>query len=163
MKSCHLIGNGPSKKDFINTENYEIFGCNLSSPELPLTASFIMDACVIEHILINKVKLNFPIIFPEPISRLLNECNPRPIVYAWNNRVCRNGESTGHHAAMWLAEHEYSEVNLWGFDSFKVDSVKSDSQDKMANSYACPTNYLKWRTLWDSIFKKYPETKFIIR
>ena len=68
---AHILGNGPSRKDFINTPHGDIFGCNLSDPMLPLKATFIMDKVVINHIHNNKLKLNFPVSFRMQSRKLL--------------------------------------------------------------------------------------------
>ena len=43
-KIAHVLGNGPSRKDFVNEPFGDVYGCNLSDFSLDLKATFIMDA-----------------------------------------------------------------------------------------------------------------------
>jgi len=150
---AHILGNGPSRKDFINTPQGDIFGCNLSDPTLPLKATFIMDKVVIGHIHNNKLKLNFPVIIPNSIRKLVNQCDPAPVILDVMDPQLRPGESTGHRGVLWLMQNGYAEIHMWGFDSMKKDSVESDTHQKIPESPFWTTNYKKWRVTWDKLLK----------
>jgi hypothetical protein len=150
---AHILGNGPSRKDFINTPKGDIFGCNLSDPTLPLKATFIMDKVVIGHIHNNKLKLNFPVIIPNSIRKLVNQCDPAPVILDVMDPQLRPGESTGHRGVLWLMQNGYAEIHMWGFDSMKKDSVESDTHQKIPESPFCTANYKKWRVTWDKLLK----------
>ena len=150
---AHILGNGPSRKDFINTPHGDIFGCNLSDPMLPLKATFIMDKVVIDHIHNNKLKLNFPVIIPNGIRKLVNQCDPAPKILDVMDHQLKNGESTGHRGVSWLIQNRYTEIHMWGFDSMKKDDVESDTHQKIPEGIFCPTNYKRWRKSWDTLLK----------
>ena len=150
---AHILGNGPSRKDFINTPHGDIFGCNLSDPMLPLKATFIMDKVVINHIHNNKLKLNFPVIIPNAIKKITLQCNPAPEIRDVMHHQLRAGESTGHRGVFWLMQNGYTEIHMWGFDSMKKDSVESDTHQKIPEGSFCPTNYKRWRKSWDTLLK----------
>lgn len=157
---AHLIGNGPSKKHFTNSPEGDIYGCNLSDPERDLTATFIMDKAVLHHIENTGLALNFPIIIPGSLRNLAGRCR----ILDTLPREIENGESTGHHAVQYLLRKGYAEIHMWGFDSLHADTVESDSQQKMPESVAHPTNFIRWRNNWDRIFKS-PEAmscRFVI-
>jgi hypothetical protein len=148
---AHILGNGPSRKDFINTPQGDIFGCNLSDPTLPLKATFIMDKVVISHIHNKKVVMNFPVIIPNGIRKLVNQCDPAPVILDVMHAQLKTGESTGHRGVFWLMKNGYKEIHMWGFDSMKHDSVESDTHQKIPEGPFCATNYKKWRVTWDKL------------
>lgn len=152
MKIAHLIGNGPSKKLFKNLyPDAPIFGCNLGEPSLPMTATFIMDQVVINHIQNSGVKLNYPVIIPQMMESHVRKYVPVQI-YGTVPTELVNGESTGHKAVEWLLAAGYTEIQMWGFDSLKEDHVNSDTQAKIPHALADPKNYLRWRERWKRIF-----------
>lgn len=152
-KIAHLLGNGPSRKFFINEPKGDIYGCNLSDENLDLKASFIMDFVVLAHLYEKRVRLNWPIIIQGRYKRFCEtEIQPRPIIAGLWWKEMENGQSTGHHAFMYLLEHGYDEIHLWGFDALALDNCKSDTQDKMPKAPFWPTNYLRWRDLWNRLF-----------
>ena len=161
---AHLLGNGPSKKDFTNDPVGDVFGCNLADAHLPLKATFIMDRVVVDHIQENKVKLNFPVVIPESLSYRIKECNPRIDIYGIVYKDLENGESTGHHAVQYLLKKGYIEIHMWGFDSLYKESIESDSHVKIPEGPFCTSNWKKWRTNWDKIFNSElgQKCKFVI-
>jgi hypothetical protein len=167
-KFAHLVGNGPSKKEFTEGWHHladgDLYACNLPD-DGPRTykATFIMDRNVLEFIRDNKLKFKVPIIIPRAIIPSLVECDPQPEVYAYLSKEIQNGESTGHHAVMWLLDQGYTEIHLWGFDSLYKETVESDSQIKMPNSISNPNNWTRWRELWKKIFTSAEgKCKFVI-
>ena len=152
MSIAHLLGNGPSRKDFVNYPEGTIFGCNLSDQTLPLKATFIMDKACIGHIHNNKVKLNFPVIVPQNIRQLAEQCDPAPVILDTILNNVENGESTGHKAVEYLLAKEFTEIHMWGFDSLYLETVESDSHIKMPECASYAKNWKKWRTNWQKIF-----------
>jgi len=150
---AHILGNGPSRKHFINTPEGDIFGCNLSDSALPLKATFIMDKVVINHIHNNKIKLNFPVIIPNEIRTIATQCPYPPIILHTMHEKLKAGESTGHRGVLWLMKNGYKEIHMWGFDSMKKDSVESDTHQLIPEGPHCETNYKKWRVTWDKLLK----------
>lgn len=152
MKIAHLIGNGPSKKLFKNLyPEVPIFGCNLGEPSLPMTATFIMDQIVLNHIQIKGLHLNYPVIVPEALENHVRKYVPVKI-YDTVEYELVNGESTGHKAVEYLLEKGFTEIQMWGFDSLKEDNVDSDTHAKMPQALFDPKNYLRWRERWKEIF-----------
>lgn len=149
---AHVIGNGPSKKDFVNEPDGDIYGCNLSSFDLPLTATFIMDKVAIDHIHNFKKELPWPIVTTHTLSRFAEQCPFPPVILDRLDATLRNGESTGHYAVLYCLRR-YKEVHLWGFDSMVIDSIESDSHVKIPEGPRCHTNYKSWRTNWDKMFR----------
>ena len=152
MTIAHLLGNGPSRKDFVNDPEGTIFGCNLSDQTLPLKATFIMDKVCIGHIHKNKVKLNFPVIVPQNIKLLVEQCDPAPVILDTILNNVETGESTGHKAVEYLLAKGFTEIHMWGFDSLYLETVESDSRVKMPECPASSENWKKWRTNWQKIF-----------
>jgi hypothetical protein len=150
---AHILGNGPSRKEFKNDPVGDIYGCNLSDPSLPLKATFIMDKVVIDHIHNKKLKLNFPVIVPNGIRKLVNQCDPAPEIRDVMHSQLKSGESTGHRGVFWLMKNGYKEIHMWGFDSMKKDSVESDTHQLIPEGPFCTTNYKKWRVNWDKLLK----------
>lgn len=154
---AHLLGNGPSKKDFINEPSGDIYGCNLGEPTLPLKAVFIMDKLVIDHIDVHKPQMPYPVIVPYMLKRRTEQVkDPRVVVLDTVPTPLRSGESTGHKAMSYLLAR-YTEIHMWGFDSLRLDTVKSDTHEKIPNGPADPKNYLRWRKSWDPIFRSAEE------
>lgn len=159
---AHLLGNGPSRKSFVQDPIGDAYGCNLSDDSLNLTATFIMDAEVFEHLQRSGHRPPWPIICPERWVRPCSKMYPPIKVLDTLPRISYNGENTGHHAAIWLADHGYDKIHLWGFDSLREDTVESDSHQKIPGAIWTKNNIPKWRTHWAEIFKRWPE-KFLIR
>ena len=147
---AHVLGNGPSRKDFINSPDGDVYGCNLSDFSIALTASFIMDKVAIDHIHNNKIKLPWPIILPWALDRIAAECPYPPKVIDKLDTVLKNGESTGHYAVGYCVRR-YREVHLWGFDAFKKDSIESDSHVKIPEGPKSEKNYIAWRDNWKKL------------
>ena len=137
---AHLLGNGPSKKDFINEPIGDIYGCNLGEPTLPMKAAFIMDKLVINHIDSHHPIMPYPVIVPYELKRRTEQVkDPQLIVLDTVPTPLKSGESTGHKAMMYLLL-KYDEIHMWGFDSLRLDTVKSDTHEKIPNGPANPKN-----------------------
>jgi hypothetical protein len=160
---AHVLGNGPSRKNFVNDPQGDVYGCNLSDFALPLTASFIMDKVAIDHIHNNNIKLPWPIILPWALDRIASQCPYPPQVIDRLDTVLKNGESTGHYAVGYCIRR-YKEVHLWGFDSMKKDSIESDSHEKIPEGPRSAKNYLSWRDNWERLWrtKAAQECKIVI-
>ena len=154
---AHILGNGPSRKEFKNNPAGDIFGCNLSDPSIPLKATFIMDKVVIDHIHNHNMKLNFPVILPNGIRKLANQCPYPPVILDVMEKQLESGESTGHRAVLWCMNHGYSEIHMWGFDSMRKDSVESDTPQLIPEGIFTETNYKKWRITWKKLLEKGPD------
>lgn len=155
---AHLLGNGPSRKEFRNDPTGDIFGCNLSDETLPLKATFILDNEVFSHILHLKINLPWPIIAHGRWRKICNRLEPSIVMLDELHRPRVSGESTGHHAAHWLLENGYTNIHLWGFDSLKDGSVTSDSHEKIANAIWTEKIVPKWIANWNKIFQDNPNT-----
>ena len=149
---AHIIGNGPSKKDFKNDPEGEIFGCNLPDPGIPFKATFIMDKVCIDHIHNNKIKLDVPVIVPFCLKKLVVRCDPAPVVYDTIQNGVHNGQSTGHKGVVYLLESGYTEIHMWGFDSLFRETVESDTHQKIPEGPVAPNNWKPWRKNWEKIF-----------
>ena len=149
---AHILGNGPSRKNFVNEPVGDVFGCNLSDENLPLKATFIMDKVCVDHIHNNKVKLNWPVICPRVLVKLFKPCNPPVEIFDTVLDGVYNGESTGHHAVAYLLKKGYTEIHMWGFDSLSRDTIESDSHTKMPECPRAERNFLPWRKNWNKIF-----------
>jgi len=152
---AHLIGNGPSRANFVETPAGEdAYGCNLSSFELKLSATFVGDSVVFDRIIKDRLVLPWPIICAETIrkyekrlpagNRIVDEMPGRP----------NPGESTGHCAFKWLIDHGYTTINLWGFDSLTTGSGASDSHTKIPEGGFSPRNVVIWSDLWRNVFSQ---------
>lgn len=149
---AHLLGNGPSRSQFPAKSEGDIFGCNLSDFSLPLKATFIMDKVVIDHIHNNRVMLPFPLICPQSLAKIVRQCPTSPTIYDVIPRNLLNGESTGHRAFEYLVDQGYTEIHLWGFDSINVNTIASDSHQKIPSGIFFPGNLPKWRSTWNKLF-----------
>jgi hypothetical protein len=155
---AHLIGNGPSKALFKVgsitcdpiTEG-DVFGCNLGDFALPLKASVIMDAVVLIHVMEKHLALPWPIIIQHNLEKIVLQCDPKPVVLDRIHKILENGENCGMYAMQYLVEKGYSEIQLWGFDSLWIDSVISDSHQKMPEAPFWPRNWERWRPRWKKI------------
>jgi len=156
-KIAHILGNGPSRKDFVNDPQGDIFGCNLSDFSLPLKATFIMDAVMMNHIHNNHVRMPWPIIMCISHSRIAEICDPKVTIMDLIDKNLDNGESTGHYAAGWCGTR-YDEIHLWGFDSMWKETVESDTKDKMPNAPQWSKNWKPWRDNWEKLFRE-PQLK----
>lgn len=152
-KIAHILGNGPSRSDFVNEPEGDIYGCNLSDFSLPLKATFIMDKVAIDHIHNNRVELPWPIVVPTALRRLIQDCPTKPAVHDWLPDGLYNGESTGHYALSWCMKR-YDVVHMWGFDSIWKDTVESDSHTKIPTGIHCAKNFKPWRENFARIFKR---------
>lgn len=152
-KVAHLVGNGPSKALFLNEPAGDIYGCNLGEPTLPMTATFIMDKLVIDHIANNGVQLNYPIIAPNQYRAIIkNVTDVKLVLLDTIPELLKTGESTGHKGAQYLIQKGYTEIHLWGFDSMFRDTIESDTHGKIPEGPADKNNYKKWRGTWQPIF-----------
>lgn len=144
----HIIGNGPSKKDFTNDPVGDVYGCNLSDLDRDLTATFIMDKVVLHHITNNGLKLKFPVIIPDAYRRIAGNL----VILDTIPTLLENGESTGHHGVQYLLRKRYKQIHLWGFDSLYTESIESDSHTKIPEGIHFDSNWRRWRNNWDKIF-----------
>ena len=152
-KVAHLLGNGPSKNLFVNDPAGDIYGCNLGEPSLPMTATFIMDKLVIDHIANNAVQLNYPVIAPNQYKRIISQVTSVKLqLLDTIPSLLKTGESTGHRGATYLIEKGYQELHLWGFDSMFRNTIESDTHEKIPEGPADKNNYKKWRGTWQPIF-----------
>lgn len=153
---AHLVGNGPSKKNFVNNPEGKIFGCNFSSDELDLEATFIHDSRVFEHILNHKVKLKWPVINKDIHLRKYGNCSG--LITILDTYYPPNGESTvssGHMGLIWLASKGYREIHMWGFNSLLDNDVSSDSKGKIDGSCPNPLMLPSWKNKFKEIFKEF--------
>ena len=149
-KIAHVLGNGPSRKDFVNEPFGDVYGCNLSDFSLDLKATFIMDAVCTDHIHNNRVHMPWPVIVCSAHVNTLKSCNPKVDILGVIDKHLENGESTGHYALKWCVAR-YDEVHVWGFDSMWMANVDSDSHTKIPEGIHTDNNYKNWRKNWDKI------------
>lgn len=161
MKIAHVLGNGPSRKDFVNEPFGDIYGCNLSDFDLPLKATFIMDAVCVNHIRNERVQLPWPVIVCTSHVNVLKRGTPKVEIMDIIYKNLENGESTGHYALRWCASR-YDEVHVWGFDSMWQTNVDSDSHVKIPTGIHCDGNYKAWRRNWDKVINEYPKCNIIL-
>ena len=153
MKIAHVLGNGPSRKDFVNEPFGDIYGCNLSDFSLPLKATFIMDAIPVRHIHNNRLALPWPVIVCVSHVREINRCDPKIEVLDTIPKNLANGESTGHYAVGWCMAR-YDEVHVWGFDALWQNNVDSDSHVKIPEGVHWDNNFRHWRRNWEKLLKE---------
>lgn len=150
---AHLLGNGPSRSQFsLGVEpKGDLFGCNLSDFSLPLVATFIMDLVVVNNISNNGIALPWPAVVPQALVRTAQRCEPPIKIHSTVAMTVRNGQSTGHKAAVWLLENGYKEIHFWGFDSMFANTVTSDTHQKIPEGISTIKNVPRWRANWDLI------------
>ena len=157
---AHIIGNGPSKVHFKNEPKGKVFGCNFASDDLELTATFIHDNRVFEHIIRHNMKLKWPVINREQQLYKFSNCGGRIVVkdtyYPFNRETTC---SSGHMGLMWLLSKGFTEVHIWGFDSLTSSIVDSDSKGKIDGSNPNAQLLPKWKKRFDEIFKQYKDCK----
>ena len=152
---AHLLGNGPSRSQFINEPFGDIYGCNLSDFSLPLKATFIMDKLVVTKIANEKIMIPWPMIMPRVQSKFLKAWKDCPLTVAHTfERNLAGGESTGHRGFTYLVDQGYKEIHLWGFDSIKKDTVASDSHVKIPEGPFTERNIPKWRNRWKMLLNE---------
>jgi len=157
MKTCHLVGNGPSRqyfadyaKAFNDSAELEAYGFNLSDPSLPLKAVFISDVAPLRTIRDRQIDFKFAAI-PTPERTEFAQSLGLKIL-AISHRNLAPPDSTGHIALEYfIQKKEHSKIHLWGFDSIFSDKIVSDSKNTVIGSNQMQSWLPKWKKDFDKL------------
>lgn len=134
---AHLIGNGPSKKFFVNQPKGDVYGCNFGTHGMKLKATFIHDKRPFNHLIKHNQKLAWPAITAHgrnpAIANKIKAGSHVPQLIQLPTKI--KERSSGHDGVAFLATcGRYKEIHLWGFDSLTANSCDSDSSGKIDGS-----------------------------
>ena len=163
MKAA-LLCNGPSKDIFEHPEEYDyLMGCNI--PWTPVDSTVILDVEVVKYLAEHPEIVKYPIWFSRSSWGEIHRKTRNKIEHYVKCLVdTREGESTGHVALKKLIELGFTEIDIYGCDSYFEDTVKSSTHEYVNTSPTNPTRHLeRWRSQWDNIIDVHEECtiKFI--
>jgi len=174
FKKIHILGNGPSIKDFpLDIDGIRI-GTNFSDAKLKPIHTFINDGKPLDMILSGEVSLEYPIVISTRAVEKAQLYEKKP---KYDNTIIkfivdfikydhlheRLGLNSAQMATVYgIKQFLPKEVHIWGCDSLWSDDISS-STDSYIPSKGCNSSINElWRNQWDYLISQNPERTFFI-
>lgn len=172
MKRAHMVGNGPSYKDFSKIDETDfVVGCNL--PHVPSDLTFICDIRFLNTIVDKNLVIPCPAMVSYKIQNYVDrnkhkyngKLNLKGVMKK-RQPIAPSSLSSGHHAALWLIDNGYEEIHIWGCDGLVTKSMDSKTDEYVtvsvkSNRKHCERHTEKWKKSWQHIVKTNGKINFI--
>lgn len=171
----HILGNGPSIGMFDNSEGVRVC-CNHGVPELDPDWTMIADIKAIKPLYAGR-QLPCPAIITKRVKEFIDSkvckigedrIKIKKVVdfIHWEECDPKWGMNSAQHAVYHsILEHNPDEIHIWGCDSLWSSSIESSTDLIVPKNLEFMNKfhiYLAWRRYWNEIFRKYPNTQFIV-
>lgn len=150
MKRIHVVGNGPSWKDFSKISgDDEVIGCNL--PPIRCDYTFISDYDFIAKLSYEMKVLKVCYLIPPVIllDRVKFSSDNITIHGKFTPPVGIHNASSGNYATLWAMENGYDEIHVWGIDSYFGTSNYTITSEIVKHTHQIKNN--KWNHVWYQI------------
>lgn len=173
VKKLHILGNGPSIKDFpLDIDGVRI-GTNFSNVKFKPIWTFINDRDPFEKVITGEVKLDYPIVISTRVTeksslyekdKKYEHCTIQHVVdfikyLDLHETLGLNSAQMATHIA--VKQFKPIEVHIWGCDSLWSSDITS-STDSVLPKVKNPGITDLWRKQWDRLFSEYPKIEFIV-
>jgi len=162
MKAA-ILGNGPSRlKYFDNKIHYDtVAGCNV--PWVLVDWTVVLDEEVIKRWAEEPDLITVPTYFSRHAWAETDQVKQRRFFKQFFKNIVIPGkdyDTSGHVACKILIKEGYTEIDLYGFDSWFDDTIESTSHELFSNQPIHKENFIKgWRKLWNDIITDYEEVQ----
>ena len=180
MKLAHVVGNGPSWVDFkrISDDDF-VIGCNVTKvSDADVTMMSDISLCnQIQHHRRHKRKPILPDLPPvianpgvvEWLNNSVNDCHGMVLfsTYTRPEGVRSLEMSSAHFAVLWLIDNGYTDIHVWGIDSYFKNHIYSHTDNiKMSKLKKDPERVSEvangWKDKWDEILNNNPAVKIVL-
>ena len=178
--TAHVVGNGPSWVDFKRLSDQDfVIGCNVTKV-LAADATMMSDVSLcnqIQHHRRHNRKPALPKIPPvianpgvvEWLGNPVNDCHEM-ILYSTYRRPegVRSLEmSSAHYGVLWLIDHGYTDIHVWGIDSYFKNHIYSHTDNLKISKIKKDPNRVSevatgWSDRWDQIIKGNPQVQITL-
>jgi hypothetical protein len=153
---CAVLGNGPSRSAYKGEYDY-VIGCNI--PWTKVDSTFIMDPDVITA-WSNDLNLITCKVYLSP--QAVRHADRLPFIQYKKHLIAVQEipplYSSGHVAAKKAVELGYTELDIYGMDSWFNDTMETYTRTFVSEK---PSNKCKqWRKVWNELIQTYPDVKF---
>ena len=171
MNIAHVVGNGPSWVDFKRLSDQDfVIGCNVTKV-LGADATMMSDVSLcnqIQHHRRHNRKPAIPKIPPvianpgvvEWLGNPVNDCHEMTLysTYRRPEGVRSLEMSSAHYAVLWLIDHGYTDIHVWGIDSYFKNHIYSHTDNLKKSKLKQDPNRVSevatgWSDRWDQIIK----------
>ena len=164
-KIAAVIGNGPSRILYDESKEYLYrIGCNI--PWTRVDATVLLDVDLLTLMQKDKSLLKYPAYFSAKAWMFADSCHLRAHFYS-NNLFLGligydNNDSSGNVACKKLIEEGYTEIDLYGCDSYFTETHGYNTESYTRNFVPAGSvnNSYRWKLSWDAMIKKHPDIKF---
>ena len=163
---CAILGNGPSRALYTGDAAYDY----VISTNIPWTSSnmtIVMDEDIIIEWNKNRNLIKVPTYFSSKAWMFADSIKFRSYIlennlYIGIFEIPKDGPSirysSGHFAALKAIDMGYTELDLYGFDSYFANSIESYTRQFVICSPA--NNAERWKTLWNQLIYKHKGVTF---
>ena len=180
MNIAHVVGNGPSWVDFKRLSDQDfVIGCNVTKV-LGADATMMSDVSLcnqIQHHRRHNRKPAIPKIPPvianpgvvEWLGNPVNDCHEMTLysTYRRPEGVRSLEMSSAHYAVLWLIDHGYTDIHVWGIDSYFKNHIYSHTDNLKKSKLKKDPNRVSevatgWSDRWDQIIKGNPHVQITL-
>ena len=171
-KRVHVIGNGPSWNNFskIDTSDF-VIGCNVTKcrqADVTMMSDIKLCTQYIHMIRWNRARdcHHVPIIASHKVVEWLKENNNEGYLEIYSTYEKEPGLeplqlSSGHYAVLWAIENGYTDIHVWGVDSYFDRHIYSYTDNIIPSMLKKDPDRVKnvadrWTLEWDNIIQSNP-------
>ena len=166
--NCAILCNGPSREDFLHTDKtYDyIVGCNI--PWTTVDATVIIDEKVCELWAKTPDLIKCKSYFSTNAWRYTDEIKKREFFKEKMISIfesLKERDSSGHAAARLMIKEGYTDIDIWGADSWFEQTIVSSTHELIPNLNEDNDKKFVdyWRELWYNIIRNNPEVAINFR
>jgi hypothetical protein len=159
-----VLCNGPSRELYHNANKKytQVLGCNI--PWCNVDATVILDNEIAKHLAIRPELIKYKIYFGRRVWMYVDEIKKRPLFLKYfadlvdpEYPYC----SSGHMAVQILINQGEKEIDIYGCDSYFIETVESwsDQYDMIPCKDGDHKSIIEWRKRWDRFIEKNPTVK----
>jgi hypothetical protein len=162
MKAAVLC-NGPSRVDYRPSTEYNyVIGCNI--PWTTVDATVVLDENVIERWSKQPDLIKVPVYFSRKAWMYTDEIKKRDFFIPYMIEIIDilpEFDSSGHNAVSCMIRKGYTEIDIYGCDSWFEQTIVSYTHQyfKNLNPDDSKKHINGWRTRWNNIMAGSPEVK----
>ena len=162
MKAA-ILGNGPSRtKYFDNKIHYDIVaGCNV--PWINVDWTVVLDDEVVSRWAKEPDLITVPTYFSRHAWMKTDQVKQRRFFKQFLKEIVVPGkdyDTSGHVACKILMREGYTDIDLYGFDSWFEDTIESTSHELFNNYPDNKATFIRgWRKLWNEMMENHPAVK----
>ena len=162
---CAILGNGPSRKSYnSNYSNYNfVLGCNI--PWTKVDATVILDKEIIRYLSTHPELIKFKIYFGVDAWRYTDGIKKRQLFINYFEGLVTPKYpfySSGHMAIDIVLKLGYSEIDIYGCDSWFLNTLDSNTHQyaNTAQTKGAIKCIEAWRARWNKMIVNNPGVKF---